>query len=247
MQARRSDTRRRFCTSGRLRGGAPVSPVSPLQVLEERDIARPLGDDLLELRVLLLERLQTVGPLARSPQSHKLSRARATDPLPIRVEKRIVPHALRFRFRLALTAVLAPRERLRAREILSRSSLKLHTGSHRVRKEGWVKVDLAGIPVDLAWNLAQPLSFPNKSVEAIFHEHLLEHMTLEVGLRMIDECYRTLRPGGVLRVVVPDATDLVVAYAESRGGPYGRCPTAFLVCKSRSTGTDTERCMTPRR
>ena len=165
----------------------------------------------------------------RTKLDHDLSRARVTDPLSIRLKKRIVPHALRFRFRLALTAALAPRERRRAREILSTSpSLKLHLGSHLVHKEGWVNVDLAGIPVDLSWNLAKPLPFPDQSLEAIFHEHLLEHMTLEVGLRMIDECYRTLRPGGVLRVVVPDATDLIAAYTESRGGPYRRCPTAFL-------------------
>lgn len=161
--------------------------------------------------------------------NRRLSRPRITEPLPIRLKKRLLPQALRFPIRLALTAMLAPRERRRAKRISGEPSLRLHLGSHLVRKKGWVNIDLAGIPVDLAWNLAKPLPFPDQSVEAVFHEHLLEHLTLEQGLRMTDECYRVLQPGGVLRVVVPDAADLVRAYAEGKPAPHGgQCPTAFL-------------------
>jgi hypothetical protein len=44
--------------SGRRRDGASGSPVSPLQVLEQRDVEGLHGDDLLQAAVLLLERLQ---------------------------------------------------------------------------------------------------------------------------------------------------------------------------------------------
>src|SRR5207248_896691 len=43
--------------SGRRRDGAPGSPVSPLQILQHRDVQRLLGDDLLQAAVLLLQRL----------------------------------------------------------------------------------------------------------------------------------------------------------------------------------------------
>ena len=41
--------------------GGPGSPFSPLQILEHRDVQRLLGHDLLQPRVLLLERLEPLG------------------------------------------------------------------------------------------------------------------------------------------------------------------------------------------
>lgn len=43
------------------RAGAPGSPFSPLEILEERDVQRLLGHDPLQTRILLLQRLQPLG------------------------------------------------------------------------------------------------------------------------------------------------------------------------------------------
>ena len=106
---------------------------------------------------------------------------------------------------LVLTEAKRPRERRRAETAAQGRDLRLHLGSAWQPKEGWFNVDLVGHPVDLAWNFAHGLPFPDGSAEAIFHEHLLEHLTLEAAAKLIEESHRVLRPGGVMRIAVPDA------------------------------------------
>jgi predicted SAM-dependent methyltransferase len=69
----------------------------------------------------------------------------------------------------------------------------------------------------VAWNLANALPFDSGSVAAVFHEHLLEHLPVEAGDRFMQECFRVLKPGGILRVGVPDAGRLIQSYAGNRG------------------------------
>ncbi len=113
------------------------------------------------------------------------------------------------------TDALRPRERRRAQS-LTATPLRLHLGSAGSVKEGWVNVDLAGHPTELAWNLLRPLPFQDGTADAVFHEHVLEHFPLSDGLRLIDDSFRILRPGGVLRVGVPDAG--AYAHSYTRGG-----------------------------
>jgi SAM-dependent methyltransferase len=68
-----------------------------------------------------------------------------------------------------------------------------------------VNVDLIGDRGDLVWDVRRPLPFPNETVDAIFHEHLLEHLRAREGFAFLLDSERVLRPGGVLRVGVPDA------------------------------------------
>lgn len=131
-----------------------------------------------------------------------------------RFAKRLLPRVLHYPLRSAATDVLRPRERRRANALAREGSVRLHLGSGRRRKPGWINIDLVpGAPVDLGWKLPRPLPFAPQTVEAIFHEHLLEHLTLEQGLALLDECHRLLRPGGVLRIGVPDAGAYLRAYA----------------------------------
>ena len=51
------------------------------------------------------------------------------------------------------------------------------------------------------------------SVECVYTCHLLEHLTYEDGLRLLREAHRVLRPGGALRVGVPDFRLFARAYA----------------------------------
>jgi SAM-dependent methyltransferase len=98
-----------------------------------------------------------------------------------------------------------------------RDPLRLHLGSGDSRREGWVNIDLLGLPTDLAWDLRKGIPFPEESVEAVFHEHLLEHLSLMATLPFLRECQRVLRRGGVLRVGVPDAERYIRDYVQPSG------------------------------
>lgn len=147
----------------------------------------------------------------------KLRATKATDPRLRRILKNVVPVGLRGTARMVITDLSAPLARRRVPSLLALHPLLLHLGSGGEHKDGWVNVDLAGDPVELAWNLARPLPFPAGTVDAVFHEHLLEHIPLAAGAALMRECRRVLKPGGVLRIGVPDAGRLVRSYADDDG------------------------------
>lgn len=53
-------------------------------------------------------------------------------------------------------------------------------------------------------DIRAPLPFPDSSADAVYHSHVLEHLDPHTGARFIRECRRILKPGGVLRIAVPD-------------------------------------------
>ncbi len=100
---------------------------------------------------------------------------------------------------------------------------------------GWVNVDLVGDGADLSWNLLRRFPFPDGSVDAIFHEHVLEHFDLAAGFRLCTECYRVLKPNGSIRIAVPDAEEYVERYCRRELAPAhepeAARPTALLAAQ----------------
>jgi SAM-dependent methyltransferase len=71
--------------------------------------------------------------------------------------------------------------------------------------ENYIAVDLNG---DAEWSvkhdLSQPFPLPDSSVDRILSEHFFEHMAEVDVAALLKECYRVLKPGGFLRIAVPD-------------------------------------------
>jgi len=42
------------------------------------------------------------------------------------------------------------------------------------------------------------------SLDVIYHSHFLEHLSREDGNGFLEQCHRCLKPGGLMRIVVPD-------------------------------------------
>jgi SAM-dependent methyltransferase len=144
-------------------------------------------------------------------------RASEADTWTVALGRRLVPPGARFRARLLATNLMRPLERRRAAKLHGLTPLLIHPGCQNVRKEGWVNVDLAGYPVELRWNLLRPLPFAAETADAVFHEHLLEHFSLTHGLALAKDWHRVLKPGGILRIGVPDAGAYVSSYSEPDG------------------------------
>lgn len=64
-------------------------------------------------------------------------------------------------------------------------------------------------------DLTQPLGFDSASADAIYASHLLEHLYLEDALSLLSECRRVLKPGGILRLVLPDLAGMAREYLAS--------------------------------
>ncbi len=134
--------------------------------------------------------------------------------------------------RSAATTAVLPLSRRRLEEVAREPTVRLHLGCGFEHKAGWTNIDLIGSKADILWDLRRGIPFEDNSVDAIFHEHLLEHLPMNTGLTFTDECFRVLKPGGVLRIVVPDAGQLIQDYVGKEESLVERCPTGLIAVQS---------------
>ena len=132
--------------------------------------------------------------------------------------RKFVPSGLRPVAKLTATKAIATVHRKRALKLLEEDGLShLHLGCGATRLPGWLNINLFGTNADVFLDLREQMPFPDSSVSAIFHEHLLEHLPYMAALRFTQECARIVRPGGVLRVGVPDFRRYCESYLSDQG------------------------------
>jgi SAM-dependent methyltransferase len=67
-------------------------------------------------------------------------------------------------------------------------------------------------------DLRKRFPWSDASADIIYTSHFLEHLTRCDGRNSLKECFRVLKPGGIIRVVVPDLAAIVSAYV---AGAFG--------------------------
>jgi predicted SAM-dependent methyltransferase len=81
---------------------------------------------------------------------------------------------------------------------------KLQIGSLGNYLEGWLNTDIAPTEWRTVYlDAAQRFPIPSNSFDAIFAEHMFEHIPYKDGQHMLRECFRILKPGGRVRIVTP--------------------------------------------
>ena len=89
----------------------------------------------------------------------------------------------------------------------------LNLGCGRRYHSDWTNVDFKSTGEGvIAHNLNQNIPFQDESFDVVYHSHLLEHFSRSNAEIFLKECYRVLRPQGVLRVVVPDLEQIARTY-----------------------------------
>jgi predicted SAM-dependent methyltransferase len=63
-----------------------------------------------------------------------------------------------------------------------------------------------------AHNLLNGFPYPDRQFDVVYHSQVLEHIPKDRAADFLGECLRVLKPGGVLRVVVPDLENIAVEY-----------------------------------
>jgi len=93
--------------------------------------------------------------------------------------------------------------------------MKLHLGCGRKYIPGFVHVDLQELDhIDYRTSV-DDLSFAgDDSVDLIYSSHVLEHFGRHEYRDVLREWHRVLKPGGVLRIAVPDFEAVVRYYTE---------------------------------
>jgi predicted SAM-dependent methyltransferase len=77
-----------------------------------------------------------------------------------------------------------------------------HNDELTAQRGGIYRVDGAAYFTEL--DISEPLPFEDASVEWAYAEHLIEHVSLSVGIGWLTEVRRILEPGGLLRLTTPD-------------------------------------------
>ena len=67
-------------------------------------------------------------------------------------------------------------------------------------------------------DVRKPLPFADNSLDVVYSSHMIEHLDREVSRFFIAEAARVLRPGGVLRLAVPDLRKHVEDYVSTGDG-----------------------------
>jgi SAM-dependent methyltransferase len=69
-------------------------------------------------------------------------------------------------------------------------------------------------------NAAKKFPYRAGTIECIYSSHLLEHLYPRQADLFLRECRRVLRPGGVLRLAIPDLDRLVASYDPARAEAF---------------------------
>lgn len=101
--------------------------------------------------------------------------------------------------------------------------MKLHVGCEYVLMPGWINADIKnewpmekkGVKGLLElfnfkiMDATKPWEYEDNSLDLIYSEHLIEHLSYEGAKTFVKEAYRTLKPGGTIRTAWPDLNFLI--------------------------------------
>jgi predicted SAM-dependent methyltransferase len=86
--------------------------------------------------------------------------------------------------------------------ISSAKPLKIVLGAGPTEFRGWIQTDKELLDVTSPRDWGE--LFEPASIDSVLSEHMLEHLTESEARIALRECYRYLKPGGLLRIAVPD-------------------------------------------
>ena len=93
--------------------------------------------------------------------------------------------------------------------------MKLHLGCGEKHIDGYINIDIRPmVSVDKVDNIKYLRSFKSDSVDVIYSASVLEHFTRWEYKNALRRWYDLLKPGGVLRLGVPDFEAIVEHYME---------------------------------
>lgn len=99
-----------------------------------------------------------------------------------------------------------------------RTKTYLNVGCGANLFEHFINLDFDWLPgLDLCWDITKSIPLASNSLSGIFTEHTLEHFEWQdVAQKVLPELFRILKPGGVIRISVPDAEMAIEGYMRAK-------------------------------
>lgn len=88
----------------------------------------------------------------------------------------------------------------------------LHLGCGERLMPGWFNLDISPPPGGIKQDLTKRLPYVDESVDHIFTEHFIEHITFDEGVALMSECARVLKKDGRIRISTPCLRHLIEQY-----------------------------------
>ena len=107
---------------------------------------------------------------------------------------------------------------------------KLQLGAGGNAAVGWLNTDIDPSGEEIYLDAARRYPFDDASFHYIFAEHVIEHISWEAGVRMLQECYRVLAKGAKIRIITPDLSRFLTPL----NGQIDAEAQQFLIAKSRA-------------
>ncbi len=100
--------------------------------------------------------------------------------------------------------------------ISSHEILKLHLGAGPNVFDGWLNTTLQPLKTgSIHLNVTKPFPMPTNSIDYVFSEHMIEHITYVQAKFMLEECFRVMKPNGRIRLATPDLVRSLAVYDEN--------------------------------
>lgn len=94
------------------------------------------------------------------------------------------------------------------------SEIKINLGAGATPIPGYANLDIKN------GEKAYPLNYEDDSVDEIRASHILEHFSHRHTIEVLQEWYRALKPGGTIKIAVPDFDIITQAYRSPNAGKY---------------------------
>lgn len=95
--------------------------------------------------------------------------------------------------------------------------LNLACGPVYLIDDHWVNIDFVSVGREvIGHDLLTSLPFDDSEFDLVYSSHFLEHVPRSCVHTFLLECKRVLRPGGILRLVLPDSEEMFTSYLDLR-------------------------------
>ena len=101
-------------------------------------------------------------------------------------------------------SLLRTNQRLTDAYLAGTTEPKLHIGCGANHLEGWLNTELCPHGREIFLDATRPFPLPSGAFAFVYSEHMIEHIPHVHARVMVQECFRILRPGGVIRLVTPN-------------------------------------------